>query len=529
MLNINIIEDEELQDIVNMFISSLLPHSKFEAKYFSENLNAIFKYIHLEEFNLEYYVLLSILVNLNELRGSFDSYVPELTKESLESILETSLPDSILKPNLKIEELLAFEGLNNNLDIPSTKELACQKLFSRCVALYETCYSLEEPSSSVLNKLPTLKAAFLSHMASQSVITQSKILQGKVYLNRKEYAGSLDWLKYSTQINTELNNRINESTEENTLCVSSLEQAINLLDTIKARLVPIAYFGIPEIDEYTPMLQHRFIVIVGEENIGKSMMAKDLATNALLEGKRVLYMCGENVKSSMYCDILISYIYKKYNRFILPEHITHLEDTPENIQKIIKLAILEIVESGNLILRDSYSYDSMYDELVADYETYGASVYLIDHSYALTGGCDRDNGKTNVDNLSTAVREFRKKFPVCCVVLSHPSSTAKEAISRGNPITLSPTKGSQNLSVDADDVYVMRDDDILRKQGLVAIENTKRRNADRVQQNIILQKMYEVSHLEYDERNQATSTSLSVEADSALEELDRLYDNNYTL
>ncbi len=134
---------------------------------------------------------------------------------------------------------------------------------------------------------------------------------------------------------------------------------------------------------------------------------------------------------------------------------------------------------------------------------YKCDAYIIDHSFALTGGYDGDNGKRNIDNLAKDARNFRKNYPVYLMVLSHPSSYAKEYLSKDKKVNYSATKGSQNLSTDADDVFVLRDNEVLQKEGLLAIENTKRRDASVIHDNIIMRKMFDVSHLEYDEKYQA--------------------------
>lgn len=71
--------------------------------------------------------------------------------------------------------------------------------------------------------------------------------------------------------------------------------------------------------------------------------------------------------------------------------------------------------------------------------------------------------------------------------------------------------------------------DTLRKENLIAIENTKRRDADRIHDKIILKKMFNVSHFEYDEVYQSTSTSLSVDADMAFKKLDEIYGEDDSL
>lgn len=59
------------------------------------------------------------------------------------------------------------------------------------------------------------------------------------------------------------------------MCVDSVDKASTLLNSLKDRFIPIAKYGIPEIDgegefEGTPILRHRLVVVVGNENIGNN-------------------------------------------------------------------------------------------------------------------------------------------------------------------------------------------------------------------------------------------------------------------
>lgn len=528
MITVNIIEDEDLQGVLKRFLSSLLPHQNYDADYFSTNLQSVFRYIHLEEMNMEYYVLFKLCNDLNKIKSLHTAYVPSLMRSVLENTLNTSLGDAITSPNLGVKQWLVYEHLESNLAIESVRQEACTKVYARCLELYDECFAMAEDSSTMANNLPSLKAAFTAHVGNQVLNTQARIIQGSYQQGRQTYSGYSDWLKYTIRMANEISNRLNDADDTSAVQLNSLDKVNVLLSSLKEMYVPIAKYGIPPIDgenayDGTPMLRHRLVVIVGNENIGKSMFAKDQAVNLLMAGAKVLYMCGENAKTKIYSEVLINYIYKKYHFFVLPSHIQDIESCPENIKKVIKLAEAELIDSGNLILRDSYSYEGFYTEMVADYEKYKCDAYIIDHSFALTGGYDGDNGKRNIDNLAKDARNFRKNYPVYLMVLSHPSSYAKEYLSKDKKVNYSATKGSQNLSTDADDVFVLRDNEVLQKEGLLAIENTKRRDASVIHDNIIMRKMFDVSHLEYDEKYQAKSASLSVEADAALHNLEEFY------
>ena len=54
MIDIDLERDESLQEAVNPFISSLLPHENYDATYFTQNLTVILRYIHIDEFKLAY-------------------------------------------------------------------------------------------------------------------------------------------------------------------------------------------------------------------------------------------------------------------------------------------------------------------------------------------------------------------------------------------------------------------------------------------------------------------------------------------
>ena len=530
MLSINVIEDEELQGVLKQFLSGLLPHENYDSAHFSSILQSVFKYIHLEELSMEYYVLFKILTDLNKIKSLHADYVPSLTKATLDSVLVTSIGDEIRNPQLGVKEWLLYEHLETNLEIETVRQEACTKLYNRCMGLYDECFKMAESSASVINHLPALKAAFIAHVCNQSLNAQARIIQGSYRLGRREFTGYSDWLQYSSRMVSDINNRINEADEDNIIHLDSLDKASVLLQSLKSMFIPLAKYGIPEIDgkdaySGTPMMRHRLVTIVGNENIGKSMFGKDKAVDLILAGNRVLYMCGENAQNKMLSEILVNYIYKKYHYFVTPNHIQDIENCPEHIRKVINLSMAELVDNKSLILRDSYAYDTLYTELVTDYEKYQCDAFIIDHSFALTGGYDGDNGKRNIDKLAKDLKQFRKCYPVYVMVLSHPSTAAKDAIARDKGIEYSSTKGSTNLSTDSDDVFVLRDNEILRKEGLIAIENVKRRDANRINDKIILNKMFAVSHFEYGEEYQAKASSLSVEADAALKNLEDFYNS----
>lgn len=520
MLKINLLEDEELQDNLNIFISSLLPHEKYDAEFFSQNLSIIFKFVHLDEFQLEYALLLNALQQLHKLKVSFTDFIPRLRREDFESLLEVSIYDAVVRPELGVKEWLEYEGLSSNLTIQSNKEEVCQKLCTRALELYDTCFELEVASAEAANHEPSLKSAFLSHVARQGLNTQAEIIQHEVRIGRKKYSGLQDWLMYTTSLVTSVKERLEDAASDRIIAIDSTESSTALLNSLADFFIPIAEYGIPEIDAYTPILRHRLVVIVGKENIGKTKFAIDKAVNVLLNGGKVVYMCGETQKAKVYSSILINYVFKKYSYILRPEHIADVEGCPDEVRKVLGMCIDEIVHCQRLILADAFHYDTFYEELVSLYDKSKFDMCVIDHSCALAGTVGNGSLKDKIDVLAEKSRDFKKNYPVCLMITSHPSTYAKDADNRGKDINDSATKGSQNLSTEADEVFVLRDNKTLQKQNLIMLENLKRRDAGRITETIILKKRFDASAFIYDASIQSSEATFDLEKEEALRVLE---------
>lgn len=525
MLDIDVINDEELQDSINPFISSLLPHEDYDSAYYSENLGVVFKYIHLDEFKLEYRLLFSALMQLNRIKISIEGFRPELTRKAFEKLLETSIYDAVMDSTLGVVEMLKYEGRQTNLHVESVREEACQFVCARCLELYDVCYGIGQASSSVLNREPELRAAFMAHVGAHSINIQSSIVSDEVRIGRKKYSGFDDWLSYTSLVVMEIRSRLSAADSDQVVLLDSMEGSIKLLGDLKRLFVPIAEWGIPQFDDYTPILCHRFVIAVGNENIGKTKFAVDKAVNVILAGGCVEYMCGESQKAKVYGDIIINYVWKKYSLIIKPSHVAAPDECPEDVRKVIGMAIDYIVNYKLLILRDSFNYATVYDELVSDYERYQFRMCVVDHSCALVGTYGDGSLKAKLTKLSEDCKMFRKNYPVCMLVTSHPSAAAKDAISRDQAVTQSPTKESQSLSTDADEVFILRDNEALRKQNLIKIENYKRRDAA-VAGIVVLRKKFEVSAFIYDEKQQADDTRAEMEKQEALRIVDEMYEES---
>lgn len=523
MIKLQILQDEELQNALKVFVSSLLPHSGYDPGFFSQNLNSVLRYIHIDEMQMEYNVVFSAFVNLNKIKMSLPDFEPSLTRESFDSLLQVSLPETILRQDVEIQEWLRFENLADDLKVQTTRELASQKLYYRCMELYDECYSMAVKSSEAINHEAELKAAFLGHVSVQSLDAQAKILQHELRVGRNTYRGSQAWLEYSQKVTSEINERLLEVQNSSKVVLDNIGVSSELLRSLSNLYEPIADWGIPELDDATPILQHRLVVVVGAENIGKTKFAVDKAVNVIRAGGKVAYMCGESIKAQVYADILINYIWKEYDVILQPKHLTDMDLCTTEVQKIIGMAIDRITSTGALTLRDAYNYHTVYQEMEEDYQISKFDMLVIDHSLALVGG-GGDKIRENIDTLAIACREFKKAHPVCVLVTSHPSVSGKDDIRRGKKVTTSSTKGSQTLSGEADEVFTLRDNETLQKQQLLLLDVSKRRGPAQIDP-IVLKKKFEVSAVVYDAEYQAPEAAAELEQEEALRLLNQDLDD----
>lgn len=521
MLNIDVLKDESLQGVLEKFISSLLPHPKYNPSGFIGILDSVFRLISLEEFSMEYYIMFKSLNELGKIRRVISTYLPTLSREIFEGIVESSIQDTITSPSMRVEEWLAFEGYNHNLEVETTKTLACNKLYERSLELFDRCFALEENTDTIPNQLITLKSAFIGHIGMQSIHSQVKIIQGTLKVGRRVYSGFNGWMEYSANVNAELKDRIDQSSGENSnlLILNSPDKLNVLLEELAETHSVIADYGIPELDDFTPILRHRFVVVVGMENIGKSKWCIDKAINIILAGGKVAYMCGETMRGEILSFLMVTYVYKKYDKVVLPEHIQDSTDCPEDVKLDIRLALAEVIESGAFSFIETLSYVNLYDQLLSIREESGFDGIFIDHSLALKGAKDLDNP---IGDLALDCRRFKRDHPVYICVASHPSSEAKKLLSTNKPMTTSPTRGSTVLGEEADEVFILRDTPSLQKQNLIELEAYKRRGP-KIVNRIVLQKKFKVNAFVYDKSLQASEGNLSSSAEDLLQQVESLY------
>lgn len=524
MISLSILKDEDLQGVVKKFLSALLPHEKFSQKHFNQVLQVLLKYVKLEEFEMEYALLIHALNDLGKIGLAYEEFQVMLDKKTFLDLVEVSVYDSVLNPEVRMTEWLDYMGMDSNLQNERVRESACQTLYQRCQELYDECFEMQIPTTEVLRYEPELAKVFKQMALVQALNAEAEILNNHLRVGRKIYKGVDDCLEYQELVSAEIRNRLIAADSRSTITIDSIENSHQVLNLSRVDTEAIAPWEIPPLDDYTPILKHRLVVVVGNENVGKTQFAIDKAVNVLLGGKRVVYMCGESTPSVIYCRIIINYIWKKYHVITRRMDVLYPQDCPADIAKIINMSIIEIASSGLLSLVESFSYSTLGGELKALYDSNHFDMVVIDHSCALKGTAGDGSLYSKVSSLAADVLEFKKNYPVCVLVTSHPSTHGKEALERGKNVDHSTTKGSNDLSANADEVLFLEANATLKKQQLIKVWNSKRRDAAVITEPIILQTIFEVSGFVYDESHLTVDSEMTIDQQEALASLESVPD-----
>lgn len=535
MISIDINRDDALQSVVNVFISGMLPHKDYDAEYFSEIKSVLFNYIKLEEFSLAHYVLLKMLDDINKIKIININFEPRLTLDILKTQLEVSVEDLISVPEVKMVSHLRRNNIPSDFSIETNRVKAMQVLYSMTLELYEKCMNLEMKSSSVLNYTTELEEALIFHVSQYSIEIQNKILIDSFKIGNDVFVGSRGCIKFNSLITTELNKRICLAKNNSSLDIIDCVEKSSTLDLeMKQSFIPIAEWGIPELDDGTPILRHRLVTVVGSVNIGKSMFSKQTAVNVIRSGAKVLYMYGEGSKAQVWADLILAYVYNEFGKFLLRDHVVNTELYSDDIQKLVGIAKAKLYNSGLIAFREAYSYDNLHEEVIQDYDKFKFDLLIIDHSLALQS-TGRSTSTENVSNLAITCRNIKRKLPVCILVTSHPSSEAKSYLARGQaiPSDVTVTRESQTLEAESDELFILSDNQTLANQGLIALTTKKRRFKGKLKHPVYLTKQYDVCSLVYDESYQATEDCDMMEIEQAICNLENTYsgdsDDVYTI
>lgn len=512
--------DEALREVLNKVLSGFLPHENFVDSSFITLYSMLLDRVNEKEMRGIYHPFRYILHRYYLL--AIDSgIIPNITEEKFKGALENIVFDMVSDKRTEMAIILAEEGLTYDLTIPTYREQAAQVLYKKVLELYRECFLLKTNTSEAIGIFVELDEAIKRNYIDLTVANQQEILTNGLQIGRFFYQGGDGWMSYISTASKELSDFCSHSGK--CLECDSYTSLIDIESAMESSTEPLCDYGIPSLDDETPILQNRLTVIVGKENIGKTKVMTSLVAKLIINGVKPYVATGETTTNLYFFQVLSSYIYQKYEIHIPPNMLTskNIATLDKEDQQIVNTAKYSLMNSG-LVIDDSLSYDTVMPTFVKYYNK-GCRAFFIDHSQSLRGRRGRAIGEL-VTSLAMDCREFKNSYPTYVCVLSHPSSEFKDILqkdpNKAKTLQISPTAQSSTLSTEADEIFILYETQQLIKENLLGWITYKRRGPKI--DTIYIRKQFHVSSFTYDERDQAGADTIELED---LDEAFQLYDD----
>ena len=412
-------KDEQLCDHLNHVLSGLLPHESYQPSTFSLLYPALSTILPSTEARGLYFAFYTVLEKFFKLQSSMEAgaYQVNIARDRFATALTNNLPDLILEPHMQVSEIMSEEGKSGDITIPTVQNDAMQVVFEKTMNLYDTCYELGQTYEDAMAYIINLKDSMKANIIDTGIKMQRAIISTGYKYGRKNYRGTTGWVEFSQQLVREVS-ELDAITSDDLTC-DNLEMLSSIERQTVAMSEGIAEYGIPQLDDRTPILPHRFVVLVARENVGKTQVVTHLIASVIRAGGRPYFACGESQPNVMFLRVVSSYIYQEYGL-----HFTEADLVGEGLNalssedfQIVQTAKARCASSG-MVISNSLEYDNVTATFTRAFYN-GCNAFFIDHSQSLRGRKGRKIGDL-VTNLALDCREFKNNYPVYIFLTSHP-------------------------------------------------------------------------------------------------------------
>lgn len=499
-------KDESLTECLNGIISGLLPHLNYDSSSFGLLYPTLKTVLDTKDSRGLYYVFYTVFDKYMSLAASLPhgKFEIKITRERFSSALENNLPDFILEPKMDVVSIMAEEGKSGDISIPTVQQEIMGVIYERAIALYDDCFLMAQGYEDSMSRIVDLKDIIKANLIETGMGLQRVIMSTGSKIGRRTYRGPQGWLEYVQGLAREVAEM--ERSEEGDLECNGLEMITALDEGNEELASPLANYGIPQLDDLTPMLRHRLMVLVGKENTGKTRVIIHLIATLIRAGVKPFLACGESPRELMYNCIVSSYIYQEYGMFFETQYLTGegYASLSSDEQQVVNTAKARVSSSG-LVISNNMSYDTVVPKITHWFNR-GCEAFFIDHTQSLRGRNNRKIGEL-VTGLALDCRELKNEYPIYICLASQPSTGLKDLLQRDQTkdMQLSPTAQSAAPSQEADELFILNDNEFLKTQGLISWITYKRRGAEKPKTFYIM-KHFNVSAFEYDSRYQGVDS-----------------------
>lgn len=502
-------KDESLTECLNKVISGLIPHNNYNPESFAliyPTLKTVLSREDVRGLHFVFYVIFDKYFALSSSVGT-ENFKINITEERFSSALQNNLPDLILEPQLEIDVLMAEEGKSADITIPTVQQEVMGVIYEKLMALYSECKNIASSYDDSMSSIIDLKDIVKANLIDTSISAQRAIMSTGVRMGKKFYRGPSGWIEYTQDVTRKISELDQSSTGD--LECDSIAKADEIDDRVKTLSTALCGYGIPQLDDFTPMLCHRLMVLVARENVGKTRIFIHLIASLIRAGVKPFFECGESPKELMFNNIVSSYIYQEYGMYFESNTLygEGYEELSAEDKQIVNTAKARILSSG-LVISNDLAYDD-FTSKVTYYFHRGCEAFFFDHSQSLRGRRGRKTSEL-VTTLALDAREIKTKLPIFVAIASHPSTDVKtlfqkEQNGKTTDLQVSPTAQSSTLSTEADELFILHENEFLKRQGLLMLYVNKRRNGEKPAP-IYLRTHFNVSAFEYNDKYQSVGS-----------------------
>lgn len=499
-------KDEALTECLNSIISGLLPHENYDPATFGLLYPTLKTILDTPDTRGLYYAMYVVFDKYMSLEAALPKgkFQIKLTRERFTNAMENNLADWILEPAMDVVTLMAEEGKSADITIPTVQQEVMGVIYEKAMALYDECFNIAQTYEDSMSRIIDLKDIIKANLIETGMGLQRVIMSTGLKKGRNNYRGPNGWLAYVQNLAREVTEL--EKADENDLECNGLDTIPDMDRGSIEMSTPLCNYGVPQLDDFTPMLKHRLAVMVAKENTGKTQVCIHLIASLIRAGIKPFFACGESPKEVMFNCIVASYIYQEYGMFFETQYLSGegYEGLTQDEQQVVATAKMRVSSSG-LVISNNLTYDTVVSK-ITHYYNKGCEAFFIDHTQSLRGRNGRKIGDL-VTGLALDCRELKNALPIYIFLTSQPSTTLKDLLQREQTkdMQISPTAQSAAPSQEADELFILNETEFLKTQGLLAWITFKRRNAPKPKTFYIL-KHFNVSAFEYDSKYQGVES-----------------------
>ena len=525
MIKLDFHGDEDLTLSVKRVISSLLPHDNFDSDFFVTGLSGLTKLIHPNEMPIEFWLITEVLSEINKIKITVPSYQPRLERDSFLHIIASNLEDFINNNTRELKEWAEYNSMDLDYSIPEQVQNVQVAVYNSTIELFDSCFELAIPSNQVPMLLVSLQGDFKSNAMRTCLKIQFEMMERGSWIGRRKFLGADDTFEYIRSFTSDFRLRLSEVNDNEVVQLDDPSKLAEVNKLNESQSQVIAKWDIPELDDYTPVLRNRMVVLAADPNAGKTSYLMNRASRWIFKyGAKVAFISGESTINKIKNGISSNHIYREYNKFVSPEQIIGLTDSAEEAKRLINISDMDIANSGKLILGTSLTYDNFYEDAKKLYEESKFDILIVDHTGSMRTASNSKlyDIKQKIDTMIYQARQFKNDYPVCIVFASHLSINAQNDLKKFGRVYSIPTKDTGDPNKEADEVFILYRNETLEASSLSALQIYKRRAPMKPKHDIILKVRPNVIDAEYLPELQAQGSKL--DKDEALNKVNKLID-----